>query len=94
MIWVEKKEGGGGKRDFVIFILILKKKNEIFIFVYIVQIKIYVFGIYKLKEIKKERGGGIMGRCFYYYFVGKIVGNVKKRIGLVISYFFVFIYGI
>lgn len=20
-----------------------------------------------------------MGRCFYYYFVGKIVGNVKKK---------------
>lgn len=45
------------------------------------QIKIHVFGTHKSKEIKKERGGGIMGRCFYHHLAGKPAGNVKKRTG-------------
>lgn len=89
-----KKEGGGGKRDPATPTPTSKKKNETSTPVHTAQIKIHVFGTHKLKEIKKERGGGIMGRCFYHHLAGKTAGNVKKRTGLVISHFFVLIHGI
>lgn len=58
-----------------------KKKNDTSTPVHTAQIKIHVFGTHKSKEIKKERGGGIMGRCFYHHLAGKPAGNVKKRTG-------------
>lgn len=78
MTWVEKRKGGG--------VSIKpptptsKKKNETSTPVHTAQIKIHVFGTHKSKEIKKERGGGIMGRCFYHHLAGKTAGNVKKEL--------------
>lgn len=67
MTWVEKRKGGGVSVKPPT--PTSKKKNETSTPVHTAQIKIHVpvFGTHKLKEIKKERGGGIMGRCFYHH---------------------------
>lgn len=82
MGWKKGRErGGGGGVSGIPPTPTSKKKNDTSTPVHTAQIKIHVFGTHKSKEIKKERGGGIMGRCFYHHLAGKPAGNVKKRTG-------------